>query len=126
MKRTFAVVLGVVIVAIAVPILMSLYESSRFFWPRETFDPSRWRQTPSEERYRQVNDLLSKHNLVGRSVSEVELLLGKPDNKAPDGRYLTYVLKSGEKDRFTFNFVYLLRLWVDSRGTVSDVNVSSD
>ena len=126
MKRTFAVVLGVVTVAIAIPLLMSLYESSRFFWPRESFDPNRWRQTPSEERYRQVNDLLSKHNLVGRSEGEVEALLGKPDNRAPDGRYLTYVLKSGERDRFTFNFIYFLRLWVDSRGTVNAVNVSSD
>ena len=126
MKRTFAVVLSTVIVAIAIPLLVSLYESSRFFWPRETFDSNRWRQTPSEERYRQVNDLLNKHKLVGRSVSEVELLLGKPDNTAPDGRYLTYVLKSGERDRFTFNFVYFLRLWVDSRGTVSRAEVSSD
>jgi hypothetical protein len=126
MKRTFAIALGAVTVAVAIPLLMSLYESSRFSWPRETFDPNRWRQTPSEERYRQVNDLLSKHKLVGRTVGDVELLLGKPDNRAADGRYVSYVLKSGEKDRFTFNFLYLLRIWVDTRGTVSAVNVTSD
>src|SRR4051794_28089477 len=94
MKRTFAIALGAVTVAVAIPLLMSLYESSRFSWPRETFDPNRWRQTPSEERYRQVNDLLSKHKLVGRTVGDVELLLGKPDNRAADGRYVSYVLKS--------------------------------
>jgi hypothetical protein len=46
------------------------------FWPRETFSPEAWKQTPHDGRYRFVKSLLSKNELKGRTPSEVNSLLG--------------------------------------------------
>lgn len=45
-------------------------------WPRDTFTPEAWKQTPADGRYRFVKSLLSSDQLRGRTPSEVDRLLG--------------------------------------------------
>lgn len=45
-------------------------------WPRDTFSPEAWKQTPPGGRYRFVKSLLSSDQLTGRTPSEVDQLLG--------------------------------------------------
>jgi hypothetical protein len=46
------------------------------FWPRDTFSPEAWKQTPPDGRYRLVKSLVSKEQLKGRTPSEVDRLVG--------------------------------------------------
>ena len=45
-------------------------------WPRDTFTPAGWAQTPAAERYRLSKSLLADARLTGRTRSEVAALLG--------------------------------------------------
>ena len=71
-------------------------------------------------------DLTNKVKLVGASRDQVQAALGKPDSVAPDGRYVTYVLKEGGEDRYTLNFIYFLKLEFGSDGKVMRQRLGSD
>jgi hypothetical protein len=45
-------------------------------WPRDAFSPEAWKQTPPDGRYRFAKSLLSSKQLIGRTPSEVDRLLG--------------------------------------------------
>jgi hypothetical protein len=120
-----ALVLGAVLM-LAMIFMIAWFESSRISWPNEPFSPKSWRAASQEDRHRQVNDLLSKHELVGLPLAEVEALLGLPDSTSSDGRLVAYVVKSGEADLLSFNFLYLLRLSIDMQGRVSAFEIVAD
>lgn len=129
MKRTLKVAAaGLAIIAIltVIPFALAWYESSPLSWPRESFDSTRWRSSPHEQRYRQYRDLRDKHPLVGLTRHEIESLLGSPDSVASDGRYVVYDLKEGVDDHFTLNSVYFMRVWFDEKGRVTAVRVGAD
>jgi len=129
MKKTFYVVAGIAaLAALSAAGLIGLgwYEASPVSWPREAFEAQKWRATPREDRYRQFRDLQERHRLVGLSRAEVESLLGPPDSTAPDGRYLTYELKDGSKDHLTLNSIYFMRVWLDSQGKTTTLQVDAD
>lgn len=125
-RRLISVAIVFLIVIISAPFVLSWAETTHLFWPDEKFEPSRWRSTAHEERYRYFNDLKSSRRLNGVAGSDVVALLGEPDKKAPDGRYLEYMLKSGERDRFSFNAVYFMRVLVDTSGKVTGLTLGAD
>ena len=111
---------------VAAPFALSWYESSSHSWPREEFSPQKWTSTPVAERYRQYRDLVDRVNLVGADREKVQALLGRPDSVAPDGRYITYVLKEGGSDRYTLNFIYFMKFEFGPDGKVVRQSVGSD
>ena len=127
-KRTILISALVVVAlcGVATPFALSWYESSSLSWPREEFSTQKWSSTPRIERYRMYRDLTNKVKLVGASRDQVQAALGKPDSVAPDGRYVTYVLKEGGEDRYTLNFIYFLKLEFGSDGKVMRQRLGSD
>jgi hypothetical protein len=119
-------VLAAICAVLAAPLLLSWYQGSAISWPRDEFIPSNWSATPSAERYRFYNDLTGKMKLVGATKMEIEALLGKPDSAAPDGRYMTYLLKEAQGERYTSNFIYVLKLDVGPDGKIVDYRVVTD
>ncbi|HET7831610.1 MAG TPA: hypothetical protein VFK88_01465 [Gallionella sp.] len=78
-------------------------------WPNRSFSSETWRNTPEEQRYELVNDLLRKQLLDGKSKAQVTELLGSPDSEAQDPRMLTYVVKTGGSSfNGSFNQVFIL------------------
>lgn len=124
-RRTLIAVI-VVIGLIAVPFIGAWYESSTISWPREQFSAAKWKAAPHRERYRQYNNLMATHDLVGSLRGDVEALLGPPDYASQDGQYLTYNVKEGGGDIFTLNSVYYIRVWIDSQGKVTSVRIGAD
>jgi len=127
-QRVFIVlgVLAAICAVVAAPFLLSWYQGSAISWPRDEFSSGKWSATPSAERYRLYKDLTDKTKLAGATKTEVEALLGKPDSTAPDGRYMTYLLKEAQGESYTSNFVYVLRLDVSPDGTIVDYRVVAD
>lgn len=129
MVKTKTIVISAVVMVgllLTSPFLLNWYESSPRFWPSDHFDPTRWQHMPHPERYRVVNDLMKRHSPVGWTRTELESRLGAPDSEAPDKRFVTYELKDGDKERFTLNSVYVMRIWIDASGRVTEVNISAD
>jgi len=128
-RQRVLIVVGVLVAVCAVvaaPFLLSWYQGSAISWPRDEFSSSKWSTTPSAERYRLYKDLTDKVRVAGASKAEIEALLGKPDFAAPDGRYVTYLLKDAQGERYTSNFIYVLRLDVSPDGKIVDYRVVTD
>jgi hypothetical protein len=85
--------------------LFYLNEVLPLTWPRDTFTPEAWKQTPKESRYRLAKSLLSSDQLRGRTPSEVDRLIGGMradrlgclDQLAADGD-CTYLLRKVDSD----------------------------
>jgi hypothetical protein len=60
-------------------------------WPRDTFTPAGWAQTPVAERYRLTKSLLADAGLKGRTRSEIAALLG--DDVPRDATQTLYPLR---------------------------------
>ncbi len=87
-------------------------------WPTAQFTPEVWRSAAKEERFLLYNDLAARKVLEGKTKSDVVTLLGKPDFEAPDGRYITYVVKAASPNEYTLNAIYLLHIDLDEKGDV--------
>lgn len=87
-------------------------------WPRDVFKPTVWREANKELRFRYYRDLKARGILHDLSRKEVEKLLGRPDFRAPNGSYFTYILKYREPDEWTMNMVYILQIDFDQTGRV--------
>jgi hypothetical protein len=82
MKRAQIVVFvaAALLLAAATPFVLSWYESSPISWPKEQFEPSRWKTLEKTERFRQFRSLDSAGVLLGKSAEEVHVLLGPPES----------------------------------------------
>jgi hypothetical protein len=94
-----------------------------FHWGHRTFDSNVWRRSgPSngwEERSEMTFNLLRTHELVGKSRSEVEDLLGKSDRStSADGYIVGWVTG--------WVGVVVLTLEYDKDGRVSRVGIRED
>jgi|GEM_PF-492341 len=71
-----------IIFAIFTCLLLSVITLVCVFKYQHTFSKSKW-DTNKENRYKIVNDMLSKYQLIGMRESDVIQLLGREDNKKP-------------------------------------------
>ena len=85
-------------------------------WPHKEFSAEQWRLTAPEQRYFFFNSLVGSSHLDNLSRELVVELLGPPDSEAPDGRYVTYVIKYVTEEEWTFDSVYLLHIEFDKQG----------
>jgi hypothetical protein len=88
-------------------------------WPRDRFTSETWKLTQREKRFALYNDLATRKLLDGKSKADVTGLLGTPDFEAPDGRYVTYVVRETSPSEYTFNAIYLLQVDLDGKGSVT-------
>src|SRR5712691_3097137 len=77
-----------------VGIWLATCEQSPDRWPRQTFSADQWKLLPPEKRYVMVRDLIDSGRLHGQRKEVVVALLGQPSYEAPDGSYVTYVVKN--------------------------------
>ena len=108
LKRAMAV--GMMVVAITCAIVITarlggwqaaLYQARLRYlarvpplmWPRDTFTPAGWAQTPVAERYRLSKSLLADAGLKGRTRSEVAALLG--DDVPRDATHIYPLKRAG-------------------------------
>lgn len=85
------------------PDIVGITKLEVFFRPRGElqFDSDKWKKTPpgGGERYKMVDDLLSKQLLLDRSPEEIKSLLGEPDIAAlEDGEPAMYYMLGSQKD----------------------------
>ena len=102
------------------------YSLSPERWPALEFSPREWRALSEEKRFVFVKDLTRSGELGGLTQEEVVELLGPPAFAAPEGEYLTYVVKHADPDEPGFNSVYLLHIGLSSSGIVEEVSVRAD
>ena len=95
-------------------------------WPSDSFSAKSWNALSKEKRYVVFNDLAKSKKLDGLSMDEVLSLLGPPDYKSPDGKYLNYTLKNAEKGEYNFNSIYFLQIDFDTQGKVSSYFMRTD
>lgn len=95
-------------------------------WPIESFDPQHWRTATKEARYVYCKDLKRRGLLVHLTLGDVVSLLGAPDYQAPDGRYVTYIVKLRGKSDFGMNAIYLLHVQFGEHGRVNDAFVRAE
>ncbi len=95
-------------------------------WPHSAFSSNEWKSTPAPQRYFYFNSLIENKILDNLTQKEVISLLGQPDYKSPDGKYITYILKYAEKNEYSFNSIYLLHIDFDKDGKVVKYFVRAD
>ena len=89
--------------------------------PPLSFTSGTWKSGAPEDRGRMVNDLLQRHELVGRTRLEVCELLGEPDS---EGKCMIYHLGyMGRPKGAPFSFPYRLILQFNDRGVTSQATV---
>ena len=95
-------------------------------WPREDFSQERWKNTPADERYRQVRDLFDRGLLTGQSNLAVESLLGKPSYVSPGDVYWLYIVKERVPGDSGFDATKMIHINFDSSKHVTKVWVRGD
>ena len=97
------------------------------WWNREEFDSAKWKDKRLIEehvRIRMVDDLLSRHDLRGKTREEVVAMLGEPDHAAEmPYPYMVYLL--GPERGFIRIDWELLEIRLDEGGRVSDARVGN-
>lgn len=100
--------------AVCLSLCLSILGSLWFFMYDQQhlpFDSEKWKQAPTKDtdqptsRQKMLDDLLSKHKLVGMKRKEIEDLLGKPTDGGPDENY--YLL-GVERGFIPLDYEYLL------------------
>jgi hypothetical protein len=124
--RIVVFIAAALLLAAATPFALSWYESSPVSWPKEPFDPGRWKSMEKTERFRQFRSLDADGLLLGKTAEQVHALIGAPDASAPDGSYDKYLMKSGSADRWTMNSVYYMRVRYGANHVVSSLQVYGD
>ena len=87
-------------------------------WPNTAFSSNEWKLTPDEKRYIYSNTLIGSKKLDGLTQKEVINLLGQPNYKSPDRKYITYILKYAEKNEYSLNSIYILQIDFNADGKV--------
>ena len=129
MKKVAVLLLGSALLLLsgaAYVVLAGKHQASPSSWPRERFSAQSWAAAPEEERFKLYSDLAERKVLNGKSKSEVIALLGKPSFEAPDGQYLTYVVRSAAPGEYTLNAIYLLQIDLDRDGRVTSYYIRAD
>lgn len=65
-------------------------------WPSESFSTAAWTATPTAERYKFARDLVESRQLIGKGRDAVFAMLGRPESAAPDGSYVSYIVRNTE------------------------------
>ncbi len=104
----------------------SYYQQSPRRWPLRVFTAAEWKTLVPEERYVFVNDLMSRRVLDGMTRQNVAEVLGEPSFRAPDGRYVTYIVKYVGSGELSMISVYLFHVEFDDAGRVRSYRVRSD
>lgn len=73
-----------------------------------------------------VRDVIDSDRLQGQPKESVVALLGKPSYEAPDGSYVTYVVKNVPPNVKSFDFVHILHIAFDASGKVASVRLRAD
>ncbi len=95
-------------------------------WPLTGFSSDKWKAAKPENRYVYFRDLDRQGLLIGATREEVSRLLGEPDFKEPEGRYVTYIVKYAGADEKTLNSVFILHIDFGSDGLVSEYRIRGD
>lgn len=69
-------------------------------WPNVIFEQKNWLGAKPEERFVFAKDLINGKRLIGKTRSEVYIMLGKPSFDDPRNHRITYTLKSGQMDSY--------------------------
>lgn len=124
---------AIILLSLSVLIWLVIWPIVRVYvWPmvwfrlsQRTFDAIAWKQARSSDvsqRLRMAENLLARYELRGMSRAQVIELLGKPDGE--DDSILVYLL-GPERYGFGVDSEWL-SLRLDSRGRVTDYQVSRD
>lgn len=130
MKRPLAVLITVALVVLVSGaglffVARGSHDSPRS-WPQESFTTEKWAATPEISRFALFNDLAQKKILDGKTRAEVFSHLGKPSFEAPDGRYITYIVKETNPGGYTIDAVYLLHIEFSDDGRVRKYFIRGD
>jgi hypothetical protein len=88
-------------------LLFGCLEEGTDSWPKQKFTTAEWTGAAEKKRYVFVRDILERKLLQGKTVTEVETLLGPPsfDGLKQLEQYITYVVKLGGSG---FDSVFIL------------------
>lgn len=78
-KRNTAIVVGLIAFVGILVIVIGLIAIVGPEYKKVNFTPKNWAQCDQKERYKMVNSLFKKHDLVGLTEEEVRELLGRPN-----------------------------------------------
>ena len=95
-------------------------------WPTEPFSASEWRQVPPTYRFRITKDLVRSRQLIGKSASEVETLLGLPSYRHPENAYWLYTVQDADTGVGGLNVVAQIRLTFGRGRLVEEVAIVAD
>jgi len=112
--------------AAATAAILVYSQQSPRWWPQRAFTSAEWKALAPEERYVLVNDLISRRDLDAMTAQRIAEVLGEPSYRAPDGQYVTYIVKYVGPGVLSFNSVYLLHVEFDEAGRVRSYRVRSD
>jgi hypothetical protein len=123
---------GLVVAAVAAGLVVATFLSwlvlstkPKVLWPRERFSSQVWLDSPKEQRYRFVKDLLDNNPLAGRSKTEVGQILGPPTTEY-GGRFTTYTVAHPADFALVLDSVYFVRIEFDSQGMFVRATLDSD
>jgi len=118
-KRAVAII-GAIAVLAVISVVGYAHFLSRFDrrWPTEAFDSQRWKAAPKEARYVYCKDLRQRGLLKSMTAPQVVGLLGEPDYRAPDGSYVTYIVKHRDAADIGMTAIYLLDVRFGATGRV--------
>lgn len=126
--RRSVILAGVLLALGVVSVLGYAYLQSRFErgWPTERFDSQKWKASSKETRYVYCKDLGQRGLLMNLTAIEVAELLGEPDYRAPDGSYVTYIVKHRDAADIGMTAIYLLHVEFGGTGKVQKTLLRPD
>lgn len=95
-------------------------------WPQEKFTTEKWKAQAPNTRYTLTKDLIRSRAIENKSADEVELILGSPSYRSPDGSYWLYIVQDRDTGVGSFNAVAVINVEFDPSRKVSRLYLRTD